>query len=132
MKIPIFTWCDTIVYFYQKTFKYNRLRLRTFLDKEIVSGIKTLTSQNNNKINGNNMSLFYCKNCNLEFEAKNLRKYEFIDPVMGSCWAYVADCPQCKAECREKLKKKTNRKEKEVIPSCTECSCNSGCGFAEN
>ncbi len=68
------------------------------------------------------MSIFYCKNCNRDFEITDPQKKEYKDPVYGYCWKYIAFCPGCEAECSEKPTPKPGKKEQsssgEFPPGC--------------
>lgn len=62
-------------------------------------------------------SQFYCKSCNKIFDAEGIRK-EYTDPIFGACMKYVAECPDCKTECKEYRKPVQKASKKSVcLPS---------------
>lgn len=74
------------------------------------------------------MNKFNCKNCNEDFECLNPQKKEYIDPIYGSCWKYIAFCPSCNTECSEKSGNKPIKKSKPSIPLYQQNSCGQGSG----
>ncbi len=48
------------------------------------------------------MNTFFCEDCNITFEDHQGLKKEYTDYIYGSCWKYIAYCPQCNHECSEK------------------------------
>ncbi len=74
------------------------------------------------------MYLFYCENCDMDFENQNPQKKEYTDPVFGNCWKYIAYCPKCNAECSEKPKHKPLKKEKPSMPLFRQTNCGTGPG----
>lgn len=74
------------------------------------------------------MKKFICDNCNLIFESRAVEKYEYMDPVFGSCWNYTAICPECKNKCSEKIVKKHALKSNSLSSFYTQNSCDkNGC-----
>ena len=66
---------------------------------------------------------FYCKECELIFEAEGARK-EYHDPVFGPCMKYIAMCPGCNLECTEYRRPKVSKSTIEPeLPSCSSGSC---------
>ncbi|MFC2097783.1 hypothetical protein ACFLSI_05555 [Bacteroidota bacterium] len=66
---------------------------------------------------------FKCRKCNTTFKADPVRK-EYIDPVYGPCFKFVAECPDCKQESGEYIKPKPQKaNSKPDIPSCASGSC---------
>jgi len=56
------------------------------------------------------MSIFYCRNCDIDFENSKPEKKEYRDQIYGYCWKYIAYCPSCEAECSEKPTPKPGKK----------------------
>ena len=67
-------------------------------------------------------------NCDLDFESQNPQKKEYVEPVYGSCWKYIALCPKCNAECSEKVKHKIPKKTKPSLPLYRQNNCCQGTG----
>ena len=69
---------------------------------------------------------FHCKKCDIVFTAEGT-KVEYNDPVFGPCASYRADCPECGADCGEKIKPKVQKKSSvDSVPSCGDsksCCC---------
>ncbi len=74
------------------------------------------------------MSIFHCRNCNLDFEIHDPQKKEYMDPVYGYCWKYIAFCPECEAECSEKPKPKPGKKEQNSVREFPRGGCCPGSG----
>jgi hypothetical protein len=80
------------------------------------------------------MNLFYCPDCRKSFEGIQLLKKEYIDPIFGNCWKYVAICPRCKTECSEEKEKKPLIRSKSLNTNAGYPGCGGGpcCGCPEN
>jgi len=70
------------------------------------------------------MSTFYCKSCDLKFEAEGT-KQEWIDPTFGPCSKLVATCPTNGEECNEYHPPKVSKESS--FPSAPACGMQGGC-----
>jgi len=68
---------------------------------------------------------FECKNCNTVFESEGEKK-EWQDGVYGSCFKYVAECPDCGSSCNEYRAPKTSKAGK--VESENTCGGSCCCG----
>lgn len=75
--------------------------------------------------------IFYCKDCDFDFEVESPSKKEYTDPVFGQCSKYIGYCPICNAECSEKPKRRAQRKEQSSMPLFRSGGCGCGNGFCK-
>lgn len=71
--------------------------------------------------------LFECRSCTKLFEAEGT-KDEWIDPVVGPCFKYVAGCPDCKSICAEFRKPKQGKEKHMHAGPCGNCCHGGQCG----
>lgn len=69
------------------------------------------------------MSTFFCKDCDLTFEDHRGLKKEYTDYIYGSCWKYIAYCPECSNECSERLTAKLGKAKHEFPVDCGGGAC---------
>ena len=69
------------------------------------------------------MEKFECNSCKKTFEAEGTKK-EWNDPIYGPCMKFVANCPDCGAECNE-YRVPVVQKQAEAMPA-PSCGAASG------
>ncbi|MCX6259019.1 MAG: hypothetical protein NTW49_14135 [Bacteroidia bacterium] len=72
-------------------------------------------------------SKFQCRNCNCVFESEG-KRVEWQDAVVGECFKYTAECPDCGCDCNEYRSPKSANA---AIPE-PAGGCGSGCCCHQN